>query len=170
MHSYRVLNRAASARTLLLHITEGQDPALARLLQNLHISSVECRNTHLPCQRSFAKELKVSSTIDSTAGLTNNYESRIPWEARMSWLLSYLTFFKPPRPVPPVVSTDEVVPVHLFDDTTTLRDIGMVWTFRFKEVLDPDKLNAALSSLFRKDGWRKLGGRFRRKVGNSSAW
>lgn len=60
--------------------------------------------------------------------------------------------------------SDEVVPVHIFDDTSALRPIVLVWLFRFDEVLDPDKLNDALSRLFQMDGWRKLGGRFRRRV------
>ncbi|RYP73398.1 hypothetical protein DL771_003666 [Monosporascus sp. 5C6A] len=80
----------------------------------------------------------------------------------MSWLLSSLPLFNVPRPLPPVVSTDEVVPVHLFDDTSTLRGVIMVWTFRFEEVLDPEKLNDALSQLLQMEGWRKLGGRYRR--------
>ncbi|KAI3319785.1 hypothetical protein HD806DRAFT_249759 [Xylariaceae sp. AK1471] len=84
----------------------------------------------------------------------------------MSRLLSYLPFYQAPRPLPPVVPTDEVVPVHLFDDTSTLRGIIMVWTFRFNEVLDPEKLGGALSRLFRMEGWRKLGGRYRRRPDN----
>lgn len=84
---------------------------------------------------------------------------------KMSWLLSYLPFFKAQRPVPPVVPTDEVVPVHLFDDTSILRGVIMVWMFRFNEVLDPDKLNDSLSQLFHMGPWRKLGGRYRRRVG-----
>lgn len=60
--------------------------------------------------------------------------------------------------------TDEVVPVHLFDDTGTLRRYTLMWTFRFDEVLDADKLGNALSELFQMEGWRKLGGRIRRRV------
>lgn len=66
--------------------------------------------------------------------------------------------------MPPMVPSDEVVPVHMFDDTSALRGIILVWLFRFDEVLDPDKLNDALSQLFQMEGWRKLGGRFRRRV------
>jgi hypothetical protein len=82
----------------------------------------------------------------------------------MSWLLSYFPFWKDPLHLPAVVSTDEVVPVHLFDDTSALRRVIMVWTFRFEEVLDPEKLNDSLSQLFQMEGWRKLGGRYRRRV------
>ncbi|KAI0143580.1 hypothetical protein GGR57DRAFT_483906 [Xylariaceae sp. FL1272] len=81
----------------------------------------------------------------------------------MSWLLSYIPFIPRPRALPAVVPTDEVVPVHLFDNTSTLRKVIMVWSFRFEEVLDPDKLNASLSQLLQMEGWQKLGGRFRRR-------
>jgi hypothetical protein len=76
-----------------------------------------------------------------------------------------MAFFKAQRPLPPIVQTDEVVPVHLFDDTPALRRATMVWTYRFSEILDPDKLNDSLCQLFHMDGWRKLGGRFRCRVG-----
>ncbi|KAI1267383.1 hypothetical protein F5Y18DRAFT_336789 [Xylariaceae sp. FL1019] len=82
----------------------------------------------------------------------------------MSWLLSYIPFVPKPRPLPTVVPTDEVVPVQLFDNTSTLRKVIMVWSFRFEEVLDPDKLNDSLSQLLQMEGWRKLGGRFRRRL------
>ncbi|KAI8633244.1 hypothetical protein F5Y19DRAFT_294609 [Xylariaceae sp. FL1651] len=81
----------------------------------------------------------------------------------MSRLLSYLPFYHARQPEPPVVPTDEVVPVHLFDDTSTLRRVIMVWMFRFEEVLEPEKLKDALSQLFQREGWRKLGGRYRRR-------
>lgn len=58
--------------------------------------------------------------------------------------------------------------MHLFDDTDTLRGITMMWTFRFDEVLDADKLGNSLSELFQMEGWRKLGGRLRRRV--NSRW
>lgn len=84
-----------------------------------------------------------------------------------SYLFSLLGF-GPRRSAPPIVPTDEVVPVHLFDDTDTLRGITMMWTFKFDEVLDADKLGSSLSELFQMEGWRKLGGRLRRRVNNGS--
>ncbi|PTB44799.1 uncharacterized protein TrAFT101_000270 [Trichoderma asperellum] len=74
----------------------------------------------------------------------------------------------PRRSAPPVVPTDEVVPVHLFDDTATLRRYTLMWTFRFDDVLDADKLGNALSELFQMEGWRKLGGRIRRRPDGSA--
>ncbi|KAJ4253841.1 hypothetical protein NW762_010236 [Fusarium torreyae] len=81
----------------------------------------------------------------------------------MSGLLSYLPFFNSneERQLPEIVETDDVIPVHLFDDSAAARGIVLVWTFRFEDVLNPDKLNAALSDLFQMDGWRRLSGRFR---------
>lgn len=120
------------------------------------------------CPTKFAKALR-----QLTIGYYNLIESyrksiqlktRILFQAMMSWLLSCLPFRKSSRPLPAVVLTDEVVPVHLFDDTSALRSINMVWTFRFEEVLDPEKLNQSLSQLFQMEGWRKLGGRYRCRV------
>ncbi|UKZ61119.1 uncharacterized protein TrAtP1_002391 [Trichoderma atroviride] len=84
-----------------------------------------------------------------------------------SYLLSLLGF-GPRRSAPPIVPTDEVAPVHLFDDTATLQGSTMMWTFRFDEVLDADKLGNSLSELFQMQGWRKLGGRLRRRPDGST--
>ncbi|KAG9259096.1 uncharacterized protein F5Z01DRAFT_24855 [Emericellopsis atlantica] len=82
----------------------------------------------------------------------------------MSWLPSRLPFFKgPARSQVPIVPTDEIVPVHLFDSTTALQSCILVWLFRFNERLDPDKLHDSLSRVFQREGWRKLGGRYRRR-------
>lgn len=66
--------------------------------------------------------------------------------------------------VPETVKSDDVIPVHLFDDSTAARGIVLVWTFRFEDVMNPQKLCDALSELFGMSGWRRLGGRFRMKV------
>ncbi|KAK7416679.1 hypothetical protein QQZ08_011914 [Neonectria magnoliae] len=80
----------------------------------------------------------------------------------MFGLLSYLPFFKnEQRPLPDIVETDEIIPVHLFDDSAAARGIVLVWTYKFDDVLDPDKLYAALSQLFQMNGWRRFSGRFR---------
>jgi hypothetical protein len=64
----------------------------------------------------------------------------------------------------PTVPTDEIVPAHVFDDTKTMRQAIMPWSFIFDDVLDPDKLANSLSQLFEMEGWRKFGGRFRLRV------
>ncbi|RFU81147.1 hypothetical protein TARUN_1056 [Trichoderma arundinaceum] len=79
----------------------------------------------------------------------------------MASYLSRLLGLRPKRSQPPTVPTDEIAPLHLFDDTATLRGLTMMWTFKFEEVLDADKLGDSLSQLFQMDEWRKLGGRMR---------
>ncbi|CAG9978478.1 unnamed protein product [Clonostachys byssicola] len=80
----------------------------------------------------------------------------------MSSYVWQLLGYPPPRAPPTLVPTDEVVPLHPFDDTKTLSEYTLVWTFRFDEVLDADKLGQSLSQLFQMEGWRKLGGRLRK--------
>jgi hypothetical protein len=83
----------------------------------------------------------------------------------MSGLLTYLPFFKNEQPpLPELLETDDIIPVHLFDDSTAARGIVLVWTYKFDDVLDPGKLHAALSQLFQMDGWRRFSGRFRYRV------
>ncbi|TLD09684.1 hypothetical protein PspLS_11387 [Pyricularia sp. CBS 133598] len=62
---------------------------------------------------------------------------------------------------PPRVSTDDIVPLHHFDNSEVLRRLTVGWATRFDEVLDPDVLYQALEALIRRDGWRKMGGRLR---------
>lgn len=86
----------------------------------------------------------------------------------MSGLLSNLPFIrKEQRPLPAIVPTDEVIPVHLFDDSAAARGIVLVWTFKFDEILDPKSLHAALSELLQMDGWRRFSGRFRYRVSDA---
>ncbi|KAF5027508.1 hypothetical protein F66182_379 [Fusarium sp. NRRL 66182] len=81
----------------------------------------------------------------------------------MSSLLGYLPFFKSDkqRLLPEMVESDDIIPVHLFDDSAAARGIVLVWTFTFDDVLNPHKLRDALASLFQMDGWRRFSGRFR---------
>lgn len=65
---------------------------------------------------------------------------------------------------PPVVETDDIYPVHMLDDTKTLRGIVVTWTLHFNDVLDADKLHDSLSRLLDIGEWRKVGGRLRLKV------
>ncbi|KAL7916596.1 hypothetical protein GGI35DRAFT_466154 [Trichoderma velutinum] len=74
----------------------------------------------------------------------------------------------PKRSPPAIVPTDEIAPLHLFDDTPTLRGFTLMWTFKFNEVLDADMLGDSLSQLFQMEGWRKLGGRLRRRPNGSA--
>ncbi|KAK3395019.1 hypothetical protein B0H63DRAFT_63507 [Podospora didyma] len=64
-------------------------------------------------------------------------------------------------PQPARVPTDKVVPVYFFDDFPSVRDIVMRWMVCFDDVLDAEKLHAALVKLLERDSWRRLGGRLR---------
>ncbi|KAF2815249.1 uncharacterized protein BDZ99DRAFT_506437 [Mytilinidion resinicola] len=73
----------------------------------------------------------------------------------------------PARDPTPLLNSDndDVYPVHMLDDTKTLRNIVVTWTLRFNDVLDADKLHASLSKLLDIGDWRKVGGRLRLKDG-----
>ncbi|KAF9872890.1 lysr family regulatory protein [Colletotrichum karsti] len=62
---------------------------------------------------------------------------------------------------PPKVATDDVYPVHFFDDTKPFRGMLLNWTLRFDDVLDAEKLQSSLAKLLEIGEWRKLGGRMR---------
>lgn len=70
---------------------------------------------------------------------------------------------------PPRVATDDVYPVHFFDDTKPFRGMLLNWTLRFDDVLDADKLQSSLARLLEIGDWRKLGGRMRLNVSWASA-
>ncbi|KAK0634200.1 hypothetical protein B0T14DRAFT_508540 [Immersiella caudata] len=61
----------------------------------------------------------------------------------------------------PRVETDDVYPLHMLDDTKTLRGIIVTWTLRFNDVLDADKLHVSLCKLLEMGDWIKIGGRLR---------
>jgi hypothetical protein len=65
----------------------------------------------------------------------------------------------------PLVPTDEVVPMHLFDDIVGYRNNSLTWSCHFDEVLDANKLKDSLWQVIEMEGWRKLGGRLRKTVG-----
>lgn len=58
---------------------------------------------------------------------------------------------------------DLVYPMHMLDDTNTLRQIVVTWTWQFNDVLSPDKMHQSLSRLLEIGDWKKLGGRLRLK-------
>ncbi|KAH8901590.1 hypothetical protein GQ53DRAFT_630659 [Thozetella sp. PMI_491] len=66
------------------------------------------------------------------------------------------------RVQPPRVSTDDVVPFYLQDDTPLYRTMVLSITFRFHDVLDPDKLHGSLCQLLSTSTWRRVGGRIRK--------
>ena len=72
--------------------------------------------------------------------------------------IRYLLGLSPPQPTN---ETDDVYPLHMLDDTQTLRPIIVGWTLHFNDVLDPDELRSSLCRLLEIGDWRKLGGRLR---------
>jgi hypothetical protein len=66
--------------------------------------------------------------------------------------------------LPRRVESDHVYPVHMLDDTTTLRSIVVTWTLQFNDVLDPELLHNSLADLLEIGDWKKVGGRLRLKV------
>jgi hypothetical protein len=69
-----------------------------------------------------------------------------------------------PLKEPQLAETDIVYPVHMLDDTKSLRNIVVTWTLRFNDVLDADKLHAPLSTLLTIGDWKKVGDRLRLNV------
>ncbi|KAJ4982702.1 BCL5p [Stagonosporopsis vannaccii] len=67
----------------------------------------------------------------------------------------------PSRPLPLRNESDDVYPVHMLDDTKTLRNIVVTWTLCFNDNLDADRLYVSLSNLLEVGDWRKVGGRLR---------
>ncbi|KAF2844105.1 hypothetical protein T440DRAFT_559793 [Plenodomus tracheiphilus IPT5] len=66
------------------------------------------------------------------------------------------------RPTAPErVPTDTVIPLHRFDDTMADRSLAFEYYMQFEEVLDAEKIAAALWKLLERPGWRKLGARLR---------
>ncbi|KAF2177965.1 hypothetical protein K469DRAFT_537098, partial [Zopfia rhizophila CBS 207.26] len=62
---------------------------------------------------------------------------------------------------PATVPTDTVIPLNAADDTDVLRSVCVVLSYRFDDVLDPEKLRRSFERLLDRPGWRKIGGRLR---------
>ncbi|SPJ76312.1 uncharacterized protein FTOL_06043 [Fusarium torulosum] len=74
-----------------------------------------------------------------------------------------MSFFSSPA-APARIATDEVIPLHLWDDSPFYRRIALYNLKVFGDVLDPVKLRKSLETLVSQRTWRKLGGRFRKKA------
>ena len=61
----------------------------------------------------------------------------------------------------PSHNNDTIVPFHLLDGHKSLQPFVADLTWRFDDVLDPQKLEAALTRLLEIGDWKKLGGRVR---------
>jgi hypothetical protein len=69
---------------------------------------------------------------------------------------------KPARPA--TILTDTIISMHSLDDASLYRSMVADFTLRFDDVLDPEKLSAALVRLMELGNWRKLGARLRMNV------
>lgn len=65
---------------------------------------------------------------------------------------------------PGKVPTDEVIPLHYWDDNEVFRSIIVDFALHFDDVLDPEKIRQALARLMEIGNWKKLGARLRIKV------
>lgn len=68
------------------------------------------------------------------------------------------------RTRPATIPTDRVVPLRYWDDLHYLRSLSHDFTFRFDDVLDASKLEAALDRLMEIGDWGQLGARLRLNV------
>ena len=88
----------------------------------------------------------------------------------MASILKRVFGFTTKREQAPLVPTDEVVPMHPFDDIAGYCNTSLTWSCHFNEVLDANKLKDSLWQVLEMDGWRKLGGRLRKTVGVLGPW
>ncbi|KAL4914773.1 hypothetical protein BDW62DRAFT_219853 [Aspergillus aurantiobrunneus] len=70
-------------------------------------------------------------------------------------------FSSEPPAAPAKVPTDTIIPLNAADDTDVLRSVCVVLSYRFDDVLDPEKLKCSFEKLLDRPGWRKIGGRLR---------
>lgn len=75
-----------------------------------------------------------------------------------------LVGLKAPPKAPARIPTDKVLPMHFLDDTDMNRTYICTWTMVFDDVLDADKLAAALARLAELGDWKKIGARLRLNV------
>ncbi|KAH7182420.1 uncharacterized protein B0J16DRAFT_400636 [Fusarium flagelliforme] len=77
--------------------------------------------------------------------------------------MSQIMLFLASPVAPARVPTDEVIPLHVWDDSPLYRRIALYNLKVFDDVLDPEKLRGGLERLVSERTWRKLGGRLRKK-------
>ncbi|OBS20406.1 hypothetical protein FPOA_06777 [Fusarium poae] len=73
-----------------------------------------------------------------------------------------MSFFSSPA-VPARIESDQVIPLHVWDDSPLYRRIALYNLEVFDDVLNPEKLRGSLETLVSQKTWRKLGGRLRKK-------
>ena len=76
--------------------------------------------------------------------------------------MSFFSTFGRKRPA--TVPTDRIIPLRYWDDLDYLRSLCHAFTFRFDDVLDTFKLEAALGRLMEIRDWGQIGARLRLNV------
>ncbi|TPX07382.1 uncharacterized protein E0L32_002148 [Thyridium curvatum] len=64
----------------------------------------------------------------------------------------------------PVVPTDQVIPLHWFEDGFMWKTVIVYTLLAFDEALDPETLRDSLTRLIQRDGYKKLGARIRKNA------
>lgn len=65
---------------------------------------------------------------------------------------------------PSVIPTDQVIPLHWFEDGAIWKKLVVYTLFVFDDALDAEKLHEALDKLVAREGYKKLGSRLRKNV------
>ncbi|KAK7420374.1 hypothetical protein QQX98_002797 [Neonectria punicea] len=71
------------------------------------------------------------------------------------------------KETPSIVATDQIIPLHWFEDGFMWKKVIVYTLFVFDDALDPVKLRGALNRLVQRDGYKKLGGRLRKNAQGS---
>jgi hypothetical protein len=93
-----------------------------------------------------------------------NLTETIPCQQIKIKMFGLFSSKKPVAAAPPAVPTDTVIPLNAGDDTEVLRSVCVVLSYRFDDVLDPEKLRSSFERLLERPGWRKIGARLRLNV------
>ncbi|KAI0010495.1 hypothetical protein F4779DRAFT_577118 [Xylariaceae sp. FL0662B] len=68
------------------------------------------------------------------------------------------------------VATDQVLPLHFFENNLLVQGNNMAVSLVFDDVLDPEKLRQSLEGLVKREGWHRLGGRLRKNASGKIEW
>lgn len=68
------------------------------------------------------------------------------------------------KAAPGIVASDEIIPLHWFEDGLMWKKVIVYTLFVFDDSLDPEKLRGALERLVQRETYKKLGSRLRTNV------
>lgn len=75
-----------------------------------------------------------------------------------------MSFSKVRSPVIDVTTGDKVLPLRFWDSHDAYPKLAMDFTFRFDDVLDPQKLRQSLEHLVTIGNWHQIGARYMKNV------